>query len=165
MSVAVPGVKQNRDVVIPVKEDEALLAEHDEDGVSQLWKFAQDEQPAPKPADTFVEDRVTHGCLPPVCPDEGETVGNEADCADPTEDGQHEGPCGQGILEVVAGSILHPRLKAEDHNNVNCTGRERQGPVIFKPGYLILVVERFLKCENGGMVRIQSRRSIHWFHP
>lgn len=33
----VPSVQQHGDVVIPVQEDQRLLAQHDEHRVSQLW--------------------------------------------------------------------------------------------------------------------------------
>lgn len=36
LEVRVPAVKQHRDVVVPVQEDEGLLPQHDEDRVAQF---------------------------------------------------------------------------------------------------------------------------------
>lgn len=44
----VPGVQQHGDVVVPVQEDERLLAQHDEHGVAQLGQLGQHEHVRPE---------------------------------------------------------------------------------------------------------------------
>lgn len=46
--VSIPAKEKDGDVMVPVKEDERLLAQHDEDGVNQLWDFGKDEKHNPK---------------------------------------------------------------------------------------------------------------------
>lgn len=46
--VAEPGVHQHRDVVVPVQEDQRLLAQHNEDRVAQLGQLGEHEQPCPE---------------------------------------------------------------------------------------------------------------------
>jgi hypothetical protein len=54
----VPGVKEHGHVVVPVEEDELLLPEDDENGVSELRDFRQDEHPCPESADPVVFDKA-----------------------------------------------------------------------------------------------------------
>lgn len=46
--VGEPGVDQHRDVMIPVEEDQRLLAQHYEDRVAKFRQFRQHEQPCPE---------------------------------------------------------------------------------------------------------------------
>mmetsp|Transcript_923 Transcript_923/g.3868 ORF Transcript_923/g.3868 Transcript_923/m.3868 type:complete len:214 (+) Transcript_923:1128-1769(+) len=47
-AVGQPAVQQHGDVVVPVQEDQALLAEHDEERVHQLGDLGVDEQRGPQ---------------------------------------------------------------------------------------------------------------------
>lgn len=48
LSEGVPGVQQHGDVMIPVQEDQRLLAQHYEYRVTQLWQLGQHEHPRPE---------------------------------------------------------------------------------------------------------------------
>lgn len=48
---AEPGVEQHGDVVVPVQEDERLLAQHDEHRVAELRQLGQHEHPRPEAGD------------------------------------------------------------------------------------------------------------------
>jgi len=48
LGVSVPGVEQDRDVVIPVEKDEALFPKDNEDRVTQFQDFRENEDPCPK---------------------------------------------------------------------------------------------------------------------
>ncbi|CAI6351665.1 unnamed protein product [Macrosiphum euphorbiae] len=49
LHVREPRVQQHGDVMIPVQEDERLLAEHDEYRVTEFGQLGQHEQPRPEP--------------------------------------------------------------------------------------------------------------------
>jgi len=50
VGVAVPHVDEDAHVMVPVQEDERLLAEDDEGGVPELEQLGQGEQPGPEAA-------------------------------------------------------------------------------------------------------------------
>lgn len=56
VGVGVPGIEQHGHVVVPVKEDEGLLPEHNEHCVSKLRDFAEREHPVPEAAHTVVQE-------------------------------------------------------------------------------------------------------------
>lgn len=48
LSERVPGIKQHGDVVVPMQEDEGLLAQNYEHCVAQLRQFGENEHPRPE---------------------------------------------------------------------------------------------------------------------
>ena len=56
-----PGVEEDGDMVVPVQEDERLLPENDEDGVSQLGHLAQGEHPVPKSTHSVIQETAKTG--------------------------------------------------------------------------------------------------------
>lgn len=58
LGVGEPGVEEDGDVVVPVKEDERLFPENDEDGVSELGQLREDEHPRPETRDPILLDET-----------------------------------------------------------------------------------------------------------
>jgi len=56
VGVRVPGVQEHGHVVVPVQEDERLLPEHDEDGVTELGNLRQREHPVPEASYAVVQE-------------------------------------------------------------------------------------------------------------
>jgi len=61
LHVREPRVQQHGDVMIPVQEDERLLAEHDEYRVAELRQLGQHEQPRPEPGHGVILDVAAIG--------------------------------------------------------------------------------------------------------
>lgn len=70
LSEGEPGVQQNGDVVVPVQEDEWLLAQNYKHRVAKLWQLRQNEHPRPEPWDFIllyetekIRKRIINECI------------------------------------------------------------------------------------------------------
>mmetsp|Transcript_23869 Transcript_23869/g.65021 ORF Transcript_23869/g.65021 Transcript_23869/m.65021 type:complete len:277 (+) Transcript_23869:41-871(+) len=103
--VGLPAEEQNRDVVVPVQEDDALALEHQEDGVQQLRELREDEHLQPEadlPLCVPVARRRAHGVEEAVPHHVLEQVGHHRVEADPGERGEADVPDDERPLEHLA---------------------------------------------------------------
>jgi len=56
LRVAEPRVHEDSNVMVPVQEDQWLLAKHNEDRVAELGQLRENEQPCPEAANLVVFD-------------------------------------------------------------------------------------------------------------
>lgn len=56
VGVGVPGVEQDGNMVVPVEEDQWLLPQDNEYGISQLRNLAQGEHPVPETSYSVVQE-------------------------------------------------------------------------------------------------------------
>ena len=92
--VAVPHVDEHAHMMVPMQEDELLLAEDDEDCVTEFVHLRYGEHIRPE-ADGAVEvGRAAHRVLPTILPDHVHELGNGSDSAERTEDRQYGAPRG-----------------------------------------------------------------------
>ena len=116
--VVVPAVDEDGYVMVPVEEDELLLAEDDEIRVHELGAFGEAEEEGPEPQTPFAYDLVADARLPAVGNQVSHvrhTLGHEAAYA---EQGEEEAPAEQRHAEVVPLPVLHPVLHAEYGHHV-----------------------------------------------
>lgn len=129
------GVVHGEHVVVPVEEHKRLLAEHDEEGVSELGDLGEDEQPGEETGKTVVEIADVDVGLEESAGDKlvKETEGS-GDGSEGREDGQQSIPEVQragelkkeeciselGFLEthIKWFPIRHYRLQSEDHDHI-----------------------------------------------
>lgn len=70
LSEGEPGVQQHGDVVVPVQEDEWLLAQNYKHRIAKLWQLRQNEHPRPEPWDFIllyetekIRKRIINECI------------------------------------------------------------------------------------------------------
>ena len=153
VSVVVPAVNEDGHVMIPVEEDELLLAEDDEVSVHELGALGKAEKEGPEAITAFTHYFVADAPFPAV----GNQVlhmlhplGHETTYA---EQGQEQTPAKQRHAEFVPFPVLHPVLQPEYGHHVD--GRDVEGvvPIVSHK------IHRFLTVESA----LYAIDQIHFF--
>ena len=153
VSVVVPAVNEDGHVMIPVEEDELLLAEDDEVSVHELGALGKAEKEGPEAITAFTHYFVADATFPAV----GNQVlhmlhplGHETTYA---EQGQEQTPAKQRHAEFVPFPVLHPVLQPEYGHHVD--GRDVEGvvPIVSHK------IHRFLTVESA----LYAIDQIHFF--
>mmetsp|Transcript_46609 Transcript_46609/g.143754 ORF Transcript_46609/g.143754 Transcript_46609/m.143754 type:complete len:325 (-) Transcript_46609:52-1026(-) len=136
VQVRVPAVEHHGGVVVPVQEDDRLLLEDEEDGVHQLGDLRQSEDGHPKPHGPVrppLKRRVAHSEAETARREVIEQIRHTDGGPVDGEGGQDEIPHDEERLEVESCAILHPRLPAKNHTDVQERGIEREISVLKHP--------------------------------
>mmetsp|Transcript_46610 Transcript_46610/g.143758 ORF Transcript_46610/g.143758 Transcript_46610/m.143758 type:complete len:372 (-) Transcript_46610:52-1167(-) len=131
-----PAVEHHGGVVVPVQEDDRLLLEDEEDGVHQLGDLRQSEDGHPKPHGPVrppLKRRVAHSEAETARREVIEQIRHTDGGPVDGEGGQDEIPHDEERLEVESCAILHPRLPAKNHTDVQERGIEREISVLKHP--------------------------------
>ena len=102
LAEGVPAVDEDRDVVVPVKEDQLLLPQHDEDRVPQLGDLGENEHPGPEPADPVLLDEAgdAEGVVEAVGVEGVHELGECPGGPHDAEHGQEHAPAREGASQV-----------------------------------------------------------------
>ena len=106
--VRVPAVEQDGRVVVPVQEDEGLLAQHDKGRVHELGQLGRDEKHRPQARCAVAVPRlrrVAHGRVEAAPRDEVDEERGRAQEAHCRKGGQCEVPHGEGALEAQGADV------------------------------------------------------------
>ncbi len=129
----VPAVDEHGRVVVPVQEDELLLAQHHKQGVDKLGHLAQHELPAPAGEHTVELEIVADRVVQAVRVQHIVHVGHVADGADDAKQGQYAVPDDEWRLESEPLAALHDPPQREYRDYVENGEHDAVGPVVVDP--------------------------------
>ncbi len=148
--VRVPAVDEHGGVVVPVEEDELLLAQHDEHRVDELGQLAHDEHVGPEAGDAVAVAVVADRLGDALVRDDPGELGQDADGAQHAEQRQEDVPGDEGRAALEARSGAHHAATDEHEGAVGRRNHHTQRPVADHPRVKVLAVllEEALEAED-----------------
>ena len=160
--VVIVTVYEDGHVMVPVQEDELLLAKHDEVGVHQLGTLGEAEEEAPEAWAPLADYLVAHARFPTVRYKVLHVLHPLRQKTYYAEQGEEQAPGEQRHAKVVGLTGLHPALHGEDGRDVKSGDVERVVPVIDHESGRLAVVEAVLYALNDVHL-FPKERMIHLF--
>jgi len=119
--VGMPAVEKDGDVMIPMKKNEGLFVNDDEECVEQFGEFAEDKELDPESGGSGSVERrgvvaqvIAEGVVSQIV----EELGSRSDGADPGKETETQVPEGEKTSPAPRRSTLHVSLTPEDQDDV-----------------------------------------------